>query len=331
MRTLPSQHFSELVTTRSTSLLRFRAYAVALLLLIAAGSLPLLIQNPNVIRLAFLTLIFVTAAIAWNILGGFTGQVSFGFAVFYGIGAYGTAIAIRSGYHPYLAYLVGALAATLASLIIGYPAFRLRGPYFAIATIGVSEAVRVIANNLSLTGGASGLRIVEHRPFSQLEHFYVALIVAGTALIVSIAIASSRIGLALQAIRDDQEAAAAIGINPLFWKLFAHGLAALLTALAGGVFARYAAFIHPGGVFAFETGVAILLMPVIGGLGTIWGPVLGGTIYGVVQEQLVATFPRLHLLLYGLLLIVVIILEPRGIIGIGQRLYGMVRRAPATR
>ena len=296
---------------------------------VAGAVIPLLRGDPNTIRLLFIAYVWVTTSIAWNILGGFTGQVSFGFAVFYGLGAYTTALLItRASLHPYLAYLAGGVLAALASLVIGVPAFRLRGPYFAIATIGVSETVRVIANNLKLTGGASGFRVVERRPFNQLEHYYVALLVALGALALTLVLARTRAGLAMRAVRDDQDAAAAVGIDPFRWKLIAHALAALLTGIAGGVFARYAAFIHPGGVFAFQTGVAILLMPVIGGLGTLWGPVFGGLIYGIVQEQLIARFPQIHLLLYGILLILIILFEPGGLVGLARRVQ---RRLSAGR
>lgn len=290
--------------------------AIPLAIVAALAATPWIGVEANLLRLLFITFIWTATGIAWNILGGFTGQVSFGFAVFYGLGAYTAAILINGGTHPYLAFAVSALVAFFASLIIGVPTFRLRGPYFAIATIGVSETVRVIMTNLSVTGGASGYRIVEASPFRQVEHFYSALLLVTLAFLVSLLISRSKFGLGLAAIRDDEPAASDVGINPLTHKLAAHGVAAALAGMAGGVYARYAAFIHPQGVFAFNTSVYILLIPVIGGIGTLWGPVLGGLIFGMVEEQLVASFPEAHLLLYGALLILIILLEPGGIIGI---------------
>jgi len=284
-------------------------------LLIIFAVLPLPISSPNFFRLLFITFLWITTSIAWNLLGGFAGQVSFGFAVFYGTGAYTTALLMNAGVNPVLAFLASGITAALVSLIVGLPAFRLRGPYFAIATIGISEAVRVVMTNLGFTGGASGYRILEHRPFRQLEHYYTALLLAAIAFVLSLVIASSKFGLGLKAIRQDEDAAADLGVNPYTHKLAAHALAAALTGIAGGVFARYAAFIHPGGVFGFQTSVRILLMPVIGGVGTIWGPVLGGFTFGIIEEEIVAAFPELHLLLYGLLLIVIILFEPGGILG----------------
>lgn len=277
--------------------------------------LPLLVGSPNFTRILFLTLLWVTASIAWNLLGGFAGQVSFGFAVFYGVGAYTAALAINAKINPFLAFLMGAAGAAVISVLLGLPTFRLRGPYFAIATIGISEAVRVVMTNLGFTGGASGYRILEAGPFRQFEHYFTSLALAVLALAISSRIANAKFGLGLKAIRQDEDAAADLGVNPYKYKLAIHAVSAALTGAAGGVFARYAAFVHPNGVFGFQTGVHILLMPVIGGIGTVWGPVVGGFVFGIVEEEIVASFPQIHLLLYGLLLIVIILFEPGGILG----------------
>ena len=291
------------------------------LLLAILVVLPLFGLSPNAVRLLFVTFVWVTVSIAWNILGGFGGQVSFGFAVFYGLGAYAAALAVNSGLPAFLALLLSAGVAVLASLLIGLPTFRLRGPYFAIATIGVSESVRVLMTNVSLTGGASGYRILETGPFRQLHHFYISLALAVVALAASVEVRRSRFGLALIAIREDEDAASDLGVNPFRTKLLAHAFAAALTGAAGGVYAQYAAFIHPQGVFAFSIGVAILLMPIIGGVGTIWGPVVGGVVYGLIHDELVASFPQLHLLIYGSLLILIVLFEPAGLYGLLDRWF----------
>jgi branched-chain amino acid transport system permease protein len=299
----------------------------ALLLFALLALLPAFGLQANVLRLLFITFMWVTASVAWNILGGYAGQVSFGFAVFYGIGAYTAAILIDSVHlHPYVSILCAGVTAAIASVLIGLPTFRLRGPYFAIATIGVSETVRVVATNLDFTGGASGYRIAETRVFSQAEHYYSALVLAGAAVAISYWIANSKFGLGLGAIKDDEDAAADSGVNPFIYKLKAHAVAAALTGMAGGLFARYAAFIHPNGVFAFQTSVQILLMPVIGGLGTVWGGVIGGGVVGIIEEEIVARFPQAHLLLYGGLLIVIVLVEPGGILGALRNLIRRVRR-----
>jgi len=303
------------VVTAAQRVAQWRSAALPWISLAALAALPFLLPSPNFVRLLFTTFLWVTASIAWNLLGGFAGQVSFGFAVFYGMGAYATALLMNAGVHPIPAFMASAVTAALVSLIVGVPAFRLRGPYFAIATIGISEAVRVVMTNLRFTGGASGYRIVEHRPFRQLEHYYSALLLAAIAFAISALLVHAKFGLGLQAIRQDEDAAADLGVNPYTYKLAVHALAAALTGIAGGVFARYAAFIHPGGVFGFHTSVHILLMPVIGGIGTVWGPVLGGFVFGIVEEEIVASFPQVHLLIYGTLLILIILFEPGGILG----------------
>ncbi|HWG48326.1 MAG TPA: branched-chain amino acid ABC transporter permease [Candidatus Acidoferrales bacterium] len=288
--------------------------------------LPLGDPSANTVRLLFTTAVWIVSGIGWNLVGGLTGQVSFGFAVFYGLGAYVTALMINAGRSPYFAFLGGIAIAVLASFLVGMPTFRLRGPYFAIATIGVGEATRVIMNNLDITGGASGYRVVEKRAFNQIEHYYCAIVLMAIALVVSSLIVRSKFGLALRAIKQDEDAAAALGVNPFLSKLWIHAVGAALTGVAGGLYARYHAFIYPGDVFAFQTSIYILLIPVIGGIGTVWGPVLGGIIFGVVEEELVVKFPNFHLLLYGSILILIVLLEPDGLLGLLHRLRRLFRR-----
>jgi branched-chain amino acid transport system permease protein len=312
----------------------FRRFGVKcgppLLFLLVLFFLPSAGLSANLMRLLFATFVWIIASVAWNIVGGFAGQVSFGFAVFYGLGAYASALVINAGKNPALAFLGAAVVAILASFVVGMPTFRLRGPYFAIATIGVTEAVRVIMSNLSFTGGASGYRINEYGPFRQIDHYRWALLLMALAVAISALIFYSRFGLALRAIKQDEDAAAHVGVNPYSFKLWAHAIAAGLTGIAGGLYARYHLYIDPsggpGGVFAFQTGISILLMPVIGGIGTVWGPVLGGAVFGIVEEELVVNFPEIHLLLYGLLLIVIILLEPDGLLGLIRRLARSLSR-----
>jgi branched-chain amino acid transport system permease protein len=293
--------------------------------------LPISGPGDNIIRLLFLTAVYTTAGLGWNLLGGMTGQVSFGFAVFFGLGAYTTALLMQYGHSPYFGFVGGAAIAMLASFFIGLPTFRLRGPYFVIATIGVTEAVRVIMNNLDITGGASGYRISETKAFSPLEHYYTAIVAVAIGVLVSAIIANSKFGLALRAIKQDQDAAADLGVNPYTTKLWVHAIAAGLTGIAGGIYARRAGFFYPGDVFAFQTGIYILLMPVIGGIGTVWGPVLGGIVFVIVEEQISVNFPNFHLLIYGLLLIVIILLEPDGLLGLLRRLFRLLPRRQAKK
>jgi branched-chain amino acid transport system permease protein len=292
-------------------------------LLAALLLLPAVDSNANLMRLLFLTAVYSTAGLGWNLLGGMAGQVSFGFAVFFGMGAYTTALLMHAGHSPYFGFIGGAAIAMLASFFIGLPTFRLRGPYFVIATIGVTEAVRVIMNNLDITGGASGYRISEDKPFNPLEHYYTAIVAVALAVLVSTIIANSKFGLALRAIKQDQDAAADVGVNPYTSKLWIHAIAAGLTGIAGGIYARRAGFFYPGDVFAFQTGINILLIPVIGGIGTIWGPVLGGVVFIIVEETISAKYQDFHLLIYGALLMLIVLVEPGGLIQ-SKRLWVML-------
>ena len=316
---------TDATATSKATISKLTPVAAPLALLAVLAAFPLLGPGPNGIRLLFVTLVWVTTSVAWNLLGGFAGQVSFGFAVFYGLGAYSTAMSLNAGLDRPVSLLIGAAVAATASLFIGLPTFRLRGPYFAIATIGVSEAVRVVMTNVAVTGGASGYRLSEHGNFNQLLHFYTALSVAVIAVTVSVFVRRSKFGLALVAIREDEDAASDLGVNPFRTKLLAHALAAALTGAAGGVYTGYAAFIYPQGVFGFDISVAILLMPIIGGVGTVWGPVVGALVYGFVHEELIASFPQLHLLLYGSLLILIILFEPGGVMGLLGKIVRFAR------
>lgn len=261
----------------------------------------------------------VILASSWNILGGFTGQVSFGYSAFLGIGAYTTVLMALAGYPAYLTLPVGALLAAVFSVLVGLPTFRLRGPYFSIATIGVSEAVRVLAQGLEFTGGSAGKRMPPGVG-TFMQNYYAMLIAAGLVVLVSWLTQRSRFGLALAAIRQDIDAAEALGVNATLFKVAAHALSAALVAVAGSLYAINFQYIAPNSVFAFTMSLSIVLMPVIGGVGTVLGPLIGGVIFSYIQNKLLATLPNFYLLTYGSLLIVVMLFEPGGILGLWRRL-----------
>jgi len=309
---------------------RWLKAALPWLLLAVLIALPAAGVSANLMKLLFITAVWTTTSLAWNLLGGMAGQVSFGFAVFYGLGAYTTGLLMHAGLSPYPSFLLGGVVAAAASFLIGLPTFRLRGPYFVIATIGVTEAVRVVMNNLDITGGSSGYRILEAGQFNPMEHYYTAIGAATLAVAVSVVIVRSRFGLALRAVKQDEDAAADLGVNPYRAKLRVHAIAAALVGIAGGIYARRAAFFYPGDVFAFQTSISILLMPVIGGIGTVWGAVLGGVVFGIVEEELVVSFPNFHLLLYGSLLILIILFEPDGLMGLLRRVFRRRREDPGS-
>jgi branched-chain amino acid transport system permease protein len=278
--------------------------------------------------LGTLALIFAVAGLGWNILGGLVGQISFGHAVFFGMGAYVAARTSSSGVPFALSLALGGLAAAAYGVIWGYPTLRLRGPYFAIATIGVGEATRIAMLNLEgFTGGASGLQVGTGAavPF---DDYQVALVLTVLAFATHVAVQRSKFGVGLSAIRGDVDAAAASGVDPARYQVYALAVSACLVGAAGGWYARVQHFIVPNDVFGFELSVALILIPLIGGIGTLWGPVLGAFVYIVVQETLQANLSAaLSLGIYGALVVAIILAEPLGLVGAGRR----IRRAVWSR
>jgi len=276
----------------------------------------------NYIGLGFLTFIFVTLAVAWNMVGGYAGQVSFGYAAFFGTAAYVTAILwSRYQWEPVLTLPLAGLAAVVVSLIVGLPCFRLLGPYFSIATIGVGEASRVLALNLDqLTGGASGLNLPLSVP-SKPWFYWSGLALAVVAVAVSAWMRASRVGLGLFALRMDQDAAESVGVNSTVYKNIAHSSSAFLVGVAAGLYVVYFSYVHPNQVFGFDLSIGMVLMGVIGGVGTLWGPVLGAAIYYPIRQLLLSqsNLVAFNLLVYGGLLIAIILFEPGGLLGLIRR------------
>jgi branched-chain amino acid transport system permease protein len=268
----------------------------------------------------------VILASSWNILGGLAGQVSLGYSAFIGIGAYTTALLSLKGVDPYVTLPLGAALAALFSVLIGLPAFRLRGPYFTIATIGVSEAVRVLAAGVSFTGGSSGVRMPAGS-FDFSVNYAAMTLLAVSVVGLSALLKRSGFGAALAAIRQDIDAAEALGVNATRFKLAAHAISAALVGLAGSLYAINFQYIAPGNVFDFRLSLSIVLMPIIGGVGTLAGPVLGAVIFSWLQIKLLSS-PSLrdsYLFLYGGLLIVVMLFEPKGLVGLWNRLVRSAR------
>lgn len=285
---------------------------------------------------------FVVLASAWNIMGGLAGQVSFGYSAFLGIGAYATVLLSLQGWNAYATIPVGMAVAALFAVLVGLPTFRLRGPYFTIATIGISEAVRVFAQGVQWTGGSSGKRMpLVYGDFLYkllpdatrgeaifLENYFLMLVLVVVVLGVVWMVQNSRFGLALASIKQDLDAAEALGINATGYKVYAHALSAALMAVAGSLYAINFQYIAPNSVFAFSMSLQIVLMPVIGGVGTLLGPVIGGGVFGYIQIKLltIQALRDSNLMIYGMLLIVVMLFEPGGILGLLQRLGKLVTR-----
>jgi branched-chain amino acid transport system permease protein len=299
--------------------------------LAAAALLPLLVPlSPYDHNLATLTWLYVACALAWNWMGGYLGQVSFGHAAMFGIGGFvaGRLLLATSLPAP-LAWLAGGLAAG-AFALGAHPTLRLRGPYFSIATIGVGEAARLVFTYWEdFTGGASGLSL----PLDgALKHrlYWWALGLCAAVAAASFLIRRSALGLQLLAIKADVEAAADVGVSATFNQDLMLVLSGATVGAAGGLYASYFSFIEPNDMFGFDRSISFVLMAVIGGIGTIFGPILGAVVFVLLREYLLASYPELYLGLYGLLLILIILFEPVGLTGLLRRLWRLRRLRVST-
>ena len=296
-------------------------------LLVAA---PLYFESRYSLHVLIIVLLYVALGSAWNILGGFAGQLSLGHAAFFGIGAYSAALfASKTSLSPWLGLIVGPIVVLPIALAIGWVCFRLRGPYFTLSTIAVGEVVRLVALNWSdLTGGAVGIVI---RPSvvsgtSKVPYYYIVLAIAAVTVILCKTINRQKLGYYLFAIREDEETAESIGIDTTKYKLVALAISASLTSIAGAFYANYFLFVDPTIVLPLALSVEIVLIAIVGGLGTVAGPVLGAVLLKLSSEGFRNEFAQANLLIYGLLLIIVILFMPGGLMGGFRRLQEFASR-----
>ena len=287
---------------------------------------PLLLANPYSSRLAQLLFMNVLLASAWNLVGGFAGQISFGNASLFGVGAYATSMLWLAGVHPFLTMPAAALLAALYGVAWGWPCLRLRGPYFAIATIGVAEATRIVANHIEAAGGASGLTLPLEQDLGPVLLYALGAVLAVASVLVSAAVRRSRLGLGLIALREDAQAAAASGVNVARQQVTVFAVTAALTGLAGGYYAVFTLYVVPEKVFGFDLSISLVLMVLVGGIGTVMGPVLGAGIYLFLEQFVLASLADIHLAAFGALLIFIILLEPRGAAPRVAQIVRLIRR-----
>jgi branched-chain amino acid transport system permease protein len=284
-----------------------------------AGALVLLVLGvaPAVVSpfiLQFLINLFMLAVLAesWNIIGGFTGYASFGNVAFFGIGAYTTGVLLTRVGAPFaLALPAGGLLAMLFAALVGLPILRLRGHYFAIATLGVAETMREVIYNIEVTGAGTGLVMPILR--SPLPFFYLMLAILAAVTLLNWWLSESRFGYGLIAIREDEDAAAVMGINTPVYKTIAFALSGVFAGLAGGVYAYWITFIDPDAVFKVIITVQMIIMAVFGGAGTVLGPLLGALVMASVSEWLSTHLVTLAELFNGLIVILVVIFMPKGL------------------
>jgi branched-chain amino acid transport system permease protein len=293
------------------------------LLLIVPPFLP-----PYFLEVLISVMLFAYLGSAWNILGGYAGQFSFGHAAYFGIGAYtSTLLFLRAGITPWLGMLAGGVLAAAFGLGAGYLSFRygLRGPYFSLVTLAFAEMLRVVAVNTKAVGSSLGLVIPsrEAAPLSfvfggKLPYYYVILAMALAAVLITRRLERSKLGYALRAIRENEDAAEAAGVDALGMKLRAMALSSFLTALGGTFYAQYFAYIDPTITFGPAVSIQGLLQAIVGGAGTVLGPLLGSFVLTPISELSRAAIrgrAGVDVMVYGLVLILVISFLPNGLMG----------------
>jgi branched-chain amino acid transport system permease protein len=327
-------------------------------ILLALFVFPKLTENTYALHMMILVFINIIMGSSWNILGGYTGQYSVGHSAYFGVGAYITMMMMQyRQIPPWYGMWAGMLLALLVALVIGTICFRLRGPYFVLASIAVAEIFRVTALNLKeTTGGAEGILSTVIPPlmfgetvitdFSSKVSFYYAGLI-GVLVIIGVTwlVQHSKLGYYFQAIREDQDAAHSLGINLTIYKDTALAISAIFTAMSGTLYAVYVGFIDPTTVLSLELSVQIVLICIIGGIGSIWGPVIGAVVLIPLSEALrsniiteglvkigmvnpdsaVGSFLKerlgqAHVLIYGILVVIVILFMPDGILGFFKKL-----------
>lgn len=318
-----------------------RAYGPALALIALAALVPFAVSANTVLNFVVFALIIALAAQGWNLLGGLAGQFSFGHAAFFGTGAYAAAILqTRYGVNAWAAFACGIALAAAVGWIIGFLSFRsgLRGSYFALVTLAFAEVLRILANASSVTGGAAGTLVkLDVRPenfqFASRGAFvWIAVALVGFVLLMTIAISRSRFGAWLTAVRENEDAARALGVDTLSVKLKAITLSAAITGAAGALYVQYYLYLDAGIAYGAWISVEALIAPIVGGIGTAFGPVLGAValhVFGEVAKAVAGGIPGIDLVLYGLLLVATIAFAPDGLMGLLKRLAR--RKAQETR
>jgi branched-chain amino acid transport system permease protein len=322
--------------TPRRDLLQVAVFALAVLVLAFTT------RSGVVLNFTMMALYGCLMAQAWNVLGGYGGQFSFGHALFFGTGAYVQAIAqVHGGLNAWIALPLAIAAAALVGLFFGALSFRygLRGSYFALVTLAFAEVFRIVALSVPFTGAGVGLMLplragAAQMQFTQRNGFVLlmlALVVLG--LLATTWLRHSRFGAWLQAVRDNEDAARAIGVDPLRVKLGAIGLSGALMGAAGAFYLQVFQYIDPGIAYGPHTSIEALVAAIVGGLGTLWGPVLGALVLHLLADftrNLFGELPGINMIIYGVVLIAIVMFAPRGILGIGQSVRGLWSRQSAV-
>ena len=316
---------------------------VAVALFAAAAVTPLVTRDTFLLDSVILILLWGALSAAWNVAGGYAGQVSLGHAAFFGIGAYAAALAsARYAHSPWLGLLIGVLLSIGAGGIIGFLSNRLRGPYFALSTIAFAEVLKIVASRWrGFTSGSEGVPVPFRPGFATLglghvAWLYLILTTALLAYALQVYLERSRIGYQLAGVREDEDAAEALGIATRRRKVQAIVVSAALTSTCGSLWAQYVGFVDPQHVFSIDLSVRFALNAIIGGMGTALGPFLGSVLITTLETYLRATFSGvkagftgIYLIIYGVVLILIVRFAPEGLTGLAARWRTRSERAHA--
>ena len=308
---------------------RRRELLVAACLTVAAALVPLFVKNPNVQNIMILTLMFGALSQSWNILSGYCGQISLGHALYFGLGAYTTTLLFtKFGVPPWFGMLAGGAISALIALALGYPCFRLGGHYFAIATIVIAEIGLLLIQNWEWAGAALGIEMPVRGDSwlkfqfmrSKLPYFYFALVLCCLAWFVTWWLEDSKWGFWWRAVKDNPEAAESLGVVVFNSKMGAAAVSAFLVAIGGAFYAQFLAYIDPESVMGFQFSLLMALPAVLGGIGTLWGPMLGAVIL-IPLTELTRSFiggsgRGVDLIVYGGLIIAISLARPQGLVGL---------------
>lgn len=329
-----------LTSSEQAPSIRKRGMVALVVVLAAMVVLPVSIGDEFIYHIFITMCIFAALSTAWNIVGGYAGQLSLGHAIFYGIGSYVGVMLVGMGISPWIGMFVGAALAALVAVIISYPCFRLHGPFFTLATIAFLEVFRVLALHFrDLTGGATGMMIPLNIGWEWMvfRERLPSLIIAFGMLLVILAIAwwirSNRLGFQLIATRERESAARAAGINTVKVKLYAVAISAALSAMVGTFHAMYLTFIEPASAFSLPFSIQIAMFALIGGIGTVFGPLLGAVLLVPITEfargALGGEAIGLHGFVYGVVLVLVALFMPNGVMGLIGRFFDHAKDEPA--
>jgi branched-chain amino acid transport system permease protein len=309
---------------------------VLLLVILAVGAVPIVVDDPSMREELFLIFMLAVLASSINILMGYTGYVNFGHIVFFGLGGYiAFYLTLTYNMHFVLAALLGGLGVCAFAFLLGMPVLRLRGSYFALATIGVNEAVRAFVNNFDPFGSGTGMffnyalydSYGGAKTAGQLAYFAMIGITLLTVA-ASFLIKKSKFGLGLMAIREDQDAAMVLGINPARAKVITYTISSFFPAMAGAIFFFKNGIIEPTPAFDLLRSIEGLVMVMLGGFGTVSGPLVGAFVYERMSSFLITneTFSNLHLFIAGVLLLIIVLFVTAGLVGFLRQRFPRVRR-----